>query len=59
MQPYPLEIQDLAPTTRTQSLTPGNHHKPLNQTHRMGADTKNNGNYDHAGCENKTSNKVS
>ena len=52
------KIQPHPPEHRNQSPPPGDPHKPLNQPHLLGADTKNNGSYKPAACENETSNTV-
>ena len=52
MQPHPTEH-------RYQSPPPGSIHKSLNQPHPLGADTKNNGNYEPAACEKETPNTLS
>ena len=48
----------LPPGHRHQSPPPGSLHNPLNQPYPVGADTKNNGNYEPAGCEKETPNTV-
>ena len=45
--------------TKTWRKGPGSLHKPLNQPHSLGADNKNNGNYELAACEKETPNTVS
>ena len=47
MQPHP-------PEHRHQSPSPGSLHNPLNQPYPLGADTKNNGNYEPAAYEMQT-----
>ena len=53
MWPCPPERQDTAqPTEHLQhSLPPGSLHKPLNQPHPLGADSKNKGNYETLACK--------
>ena len=52
IQPHPLEHRHYSPP-------PGNLHNSLNQSYPLGADTKNNENYEHAACEKETPNTVS
>ena len=53
------KIQPHPPEHRHQFPPLGILHKPLNQPHPLGADTKNNGNYEPAACEKETPNTVS
>ena len=53
------KFQPHLPEHRHQSPPPGSLHKPLNQTYPLGADTKNNGNYEPAACKKETPNTVS
>ena len=48
------KIQLHPPEQRHQSPPSESLHKPLNQPHSLGADTKNNGNYEPAACEKET-----
>ena len=61
MQSCTPETQDPALSIRTQATvpSPGSLHNPLNQHDPLGADTKNNGNYETAACEKETPNTVS
>ena len=43
-------IKTHPPEHRYQSTPPGSLHNPLNQHYPLGAETKNNKNYEHAGC---------
>ena len=56
MRCYQRERQDQPqpPEHRHQSPPPGSLHNPMNQPHPLGADTKNNGNYEPAACEKET-----
>ena len=60
MQPCPPERQDQPqpPEHRHQSPPPRSLQKPLKLPHPLGADTKNNGNYEPAACEKETPNTV-
>ena len=53
------KIQPHPPEHRHQSPPPGSLHNPLNQPYPLGADTKNNGKYKHAGFKKETPNTVS
>ena len=53
------KIQPHPPEHRPQSPPPGSLYNPLNQPKPLGADTKNNGNYEPAACEKETPNTVS
>ena len=53
------KIRAHPPEHRHQFPPPGSLHNPLNQTYPLGADTKNNGNYDPAACEKETPNTAS
>ena len=48
------KIQPHPPEHRHQSLPPGSLHNPPNQVYPLGADTKNNGNYEPAACKKET-----
>ena len=45
------KIQPHPPEHRHQSPSPGSLYNPLNQPYPLGADTKNNGNYEPTACE--------
>ena len=53
------KIQPQPPKHRHQSTPQGSLQKPLNQPYPLGADTKNNGNYEPAACKIETANTVS
>ena len=53
------KIQPHSPEYRHQSPPPGSLNNPLNQIYLLGADTKNNGNYEPAGWEKVAPNTVS
>ena len=53
------KIQPHSPEHRHLSPQPGALHNPLNQPHPLGADTKNNRNYEPTACEKETTNTVS
>ena len=53
------KIQTHPPEHRHQSPPPGKLHKPLSQSHQLGADTKNNRKYEPAAWEKETTNTVS
>ena len=53
------KIQPIPPEHRHYSPPPGSLHNPLNQPYPLGADPKNNGNYEPAACEKETPNTVS
>ena len=53
------KIQPHPPQHRYQSPPPGSLQNALNQTYPLGADTKNNGNYEPAACKKETPNTVS
>ena len=53
------KIQPHPPEHKKKSPPPVSLHKPLKEPCPLGADTKNNGNYEPAACEKETPNTVS